>query len=66
MVNDTDKRNTDAKAPPSSSLQVRDAASAWFLGPRAENSELLKELFTKVIEDHLKARSSFHPEDGVR
>lgn len=31
-----------------------------------ENADLVKELFAKVVEDHVKARSSYHPEDGVR
>ncbi|KAJ3501934.1 hypothetical protein NMY22_g18755 [Coprinellus aureogranulatus] len=48
-----------------SSLQIQQAVSAWFLGPQAENAELLKELFGRVVEDHLKARAAYHPEDGV-
>ncbi|KAJ2935440.1 hypothetical protein H1R20_g1658, partial [Candolleomyces eurysporus] len=48
-----------------SSLKVHQAVSAWFLGPRAENADLLKELFSKVVADHVAARTSYHPQDGV-
>ena len=36
---------------------------AWFLGPKAENVDLLKELVAKAIDSHAAFRRSFHPED---
>ncbi|KAG2005932.1 group II decarboxylase [Coprinopsis cinerea AmutBmut pab1-1] len=48
----------------SSSVQVHEAVSAWFLGPQAENADLLKELFSRAVGDHVAARTSYHPEDG--
>ncbi len=36
---------------------------AWFLGPKAENVELLKELVTQAIDSHASFRRRFHPED---
>jgi glutamate/tyrosine decarboxylase-like PLP-dependent enzyme len=42
----------------------RDALRAWFLGPRAENAELLERLFTEALRDHVFWRRNHHPEDG--
>ncbi len=36
---------------------------AWFLGPRAENLDLLKELVTRAMDSHAAFRRAFHPED---
>jgi glutamate/tyrosine decarboxylase-like PLP-dependent enzyme len=41
-----------------------DALRAWFLGPRAENAELLERLLTEALRDHVFWRRNFHPEDG--
>ncbi|KAJ6487082.1 PLP-dependent transferase [Mycena vitilis] len=38
-------------------------ASASFLGPRAENIELLQELFTGVLNDHAVTRRRYHKDD---
>ncbi|KAH9946373.1 PLP-dependent transferase [Epithele typhae] len=38
--------------------------SAWFLGPRAENFDLLKELFEGALDMHANTRKEYHPEDG--
>jgi hypothetical protein len=57
---------TDPPATYESSMKIHQAVSAWFLGPQAENADLLKELFDKVVEDHVAARTSYHPQDGVR
>ena len=40
------------------------ALRAWFLGPRAENSELLERLITEALRDHVFWRRNYHPEDG--
>jgi glutamate/tyrosine decarboxylase-like PLP-dependent enzyme len=42
----------------------RDALRAWFLGPRAENADLLERLVTEALRDHVFWRRNFHPEDG--
>jgi len=50
-----------------SSLQLKGKGlgtpAAWFLGPKAENKDLLLELITKTIEQHCGYRTSYHPED---
>ena len=38
--------------------------SALFLGPRAENAELLERLVTEALRDHVFWRRNHHPEDG--
>ncbi|KAF4616928.1 hypothetical protein D9613_008569 [Agrocybe pediades] len=47
-----------------SSTSLHEAVSAWFLGPQAENGDLLKQLFDQIIDSHAEARKSYHPEDG--
>jgi glutamate/tyrosine decarboxylase-like PLP-dependent enzyme len=42
-----------------------DALRAWFLGPRAENAELLERLVVESLRDHVFWRRNYHPEDGV-
>jgi glutamate/tyrosine decarboxylase-like PLP-dependent enzyme len=39
--------------------------AGWFLGPKAENKDLLLELITEAIEQHCSYRTSYHPEDPV-
>ena len=36
---------------------------AWFLGPRAENADILQELVSASIQSHAEFRRQFHPED---
>jgi glutamate/tyrosine decarboxylase-like PLP-dependent enzyme len=36
---------------------------SWFLGPKGENEQLLKELLASALQDHLDWRRSYHPED---
>src|SRR5438874_12875980 len=36
---------------------------AWFLGPKAENKDLLLKLVRDAIEKHCDYRRKFHPED---
>lgn len=43
-----------------------DAISALFLGPKAENFDLLKELFGKVLDKQKHVRENYHREDKVR
>jgi hypothetical protein len=42
-----------------------DSLKAWFLGPRAENAELLERLVVESLRDHVFWRRNYHPEDGV-
>jgi hypothetical protein len=42
----------------------KQALPAWFLGPRAENAELLERLIVESLRDHVFWRRNFHPEDG--
>ena len=41
-----------------------DALRASFLGPRAENADLLERLITEALRDHIFWRRNYHPEDG--
>lgn len=42
-----------------------DAQRAWFLGPRAENADLMERLMVEAVRDHAFWRRNYHPEDGV-
>ncbi len=42
---------------------TRGIPEAWFLGPKAENIDLLKELVLSAIDSHAAFRRSFHPQD---
>lgn len=35
----------------------------WFLGPKGENQDLLIELISSALHEHISWRRSFHPED---
>ena len=43
---------------------AHDALKAWFLGPRAENAQLLERLVVESLRDHVFWRRNYHPEDG--
>ena len=45
-------------------LSRHHSLAAWFLGPRAENAELLERLVTEALRDHVFWRRNYHPEDG--
>ncbi len=36
---------------------------SWFLGPRAENADLLRSLISEAIDSHVAFRRAFHPND---
>ncbi|MDO9021932.1 MAG: pyridoxal-dependent decarboxylase [Deltaproteobacteria bacterium] len=40
-----------------------DAATAWFLGPKGENGELLQRLVGRALTSHLQFRSEVYPAD---
>ncbi|KAL1733770.1 hypothetical protein EV714DRAFT_245990 [Schizophyllum commune] len=44
---------------------MHESISAWFLGPRAENYDLLKELFAGAVDSHARVRENYYVEDGV-
>ncbi|HEX7941825.1 MAG TPA: pyridoxal-dependent decarboxylase [Gemmatimonadaceae bacterium] len=41
-----------------------EAQRAWFLGPRAENADLMERLVVEALRDHVFWRRNYHPEDG--
>ena len=43
--------------------QGRGIPESWFLGPKAENAALLRELINMALESHVDFRRAFHPED---
>ena len=45
-------------------MDPSEALRAWFLGPRAENAELLERLVVEALRDHVFWRRNYHPEDG--
>ena len=45
--------------------QPSEALRAWFLGPHAENGDLLERLVTEALRDHIFWRRNYHPEDGI-
>jgi glutamate/tyrosine decarboxylase-like PLP-dependent enzyme len=53
-----------ADTPASRFSQSNDALRAWFLGPRAENADLLERLIVEALRDHVFWRRNYHPEDG--
>jgi glutamate/tyrosine decarboxylase-like PLP-dependent enzyme len=40
-----------------------DSLSSWFLGPKAENANLLRSLIIEAMDYHFEYRLNFHPED---
>ena len=52
----------DTRAPAFS--ESNDSLRAWFLGPRAENADLLERLIVEALRDHVFWRRNYHPEDG--
>jgi glutamate/tyrosine decarboxylase-like PLP-dependent enzyme len=49
---------------PFSRREAAEALRAWFLGPHAENGQLLEQLIVETLRDHVFWRRNFHPEDG--
>ena len=43
-----------------------EAIASWFLGPKAENHQFLRDTFSAIVDDLQQARLQYHPEDGVR
>ncbi|NJN93249.1 MAG: hypothetical protein HC875_03710 [Anaerolineales bacterium] len=39
--------------------------AAWFLGPKAEHSDLLLDLLTHILQDHVHWRRNYFPNDPV-
>ncbi len=55
---------TAADTPAPDSSESHDALRAWFLGPRAENADLLERVIVEALRDHVFWRRNYHPEDG--
>ena len=59
-----------APAAPDSLLRLPAAGGGipegWFLGPKAENEEILLELLAQAVRKHSEFRRSFHPQDPER
>lgn len=45
--------------------EKRFPTSAWFTGPKAENSEWFGDIIRRILEDHQYWRRNYFPEDGV-
>ncbi|MBD2501229.1 pyridoxal phosphate-dependent decarboxylase family protein [Anabaena azotica] len=43
--------------------EAKRQVEAWFLGPRGENEDLFSSLIVEALEDHVRWRQDFHPED---
>ncbi len=56
------QREAEHPAPPES---VANSLAAWFLGPKAENREMLAEFIRQAIEAHCKDRTDYFPDDPV-
>lgn len=39
--------------------------SGWFLGPRAENFDVLKQFFNDALQDQVEARKKYSANDGL-
>jgi len=57
--------SSNSNSDPATTSTTSDAQRAWFLGPRAENADLLERLVLEALRDHVFWRRNFHPEDGV-
>ncbi|PCH38472.1 hypothetical protein WOLCODRAFT_64878 [Wolfiporia cocos MD-104 SS10] len=69
MVGIRFRRNTRNKPAQSqrdsyeAATETHQALSAWFLGPKAENSALLKEHLTGIVDRIARARNDYFPQD---
>ena len=41
------------------------ALSGWFLGPRAENSDVFMDIFKDMFEEHIRLRNDYFPSDPM-
>lgn len=48
---------------PDLEMSGTNALEAWFLGPKAENAEILEELVLEALRDHVYWRRNYHPGD---
>ena len=56
---------SESLAVPGSLRDAHYAASAWFLGPKAENADYLKIFVETILTDLTQCRRNFAPEDEV-
>ena len=43
----------------------KDPLTAWFLGPKAENSQIWKEMINYIFDDYIHWRRNYFPRDPV-
>jgi hypothetical protein len=56
---------SESLAAPGSLRDAHYAASAWFLGPKAENADYFKTFVETILTDLTQCRRNFAPEDEV-
>ncbi len=56
------QREAEHPLPPESDAN---SLAAWFLGPKAENKEMLADFIQQAVEAHCKDRTDYFPEDPV-
>lgn len=44
---------------------AHEAIASWFLGPKAENTQYLRDAVDFIVSDMQKSRQNYHPEDMV-
>lgn len=45
--------------------ETHHALSAWFLGPKAENRQVMKDTLSEIVDRIARARTEYFPEDPV-
>jgi hypothetical protein len=63
--NRQDPAPSESLAVPGSLRDAHNAASAWFLGPKAENADYLKMFVETILNDLTQCRQNVFPEDEV-
>ncbi len=63
--NRQDPATPESLAVPGSLRDAHNAASAWFLGPNAENADYLKMFVETILNDLIQCRQNVFPEDKV-
>ena len=63
--NRQDPATPESLAVPGSLRDAHNAASAWFLGPKAENADYLKMFVETILKDLTQCRQNVFPEDEV-
>jgi hypothetical protein len=56
----------DSKNPSPSPNPTHAAMAAWFLGPKAENHDVLRMAFADIVDEVLQGRKDYFKDDPVR